>query len=188
VLAVLHGKNYGSNARLARRLGGFATTAAVLSVVIGLSVLAGWTLSIAALLTWGAGTAMAPNSAACVMLAGLSLWLQRERDNRPLPSVSRLTAKGSAALVGLIGLLTLWEQLFRLNLGIDRLLLLRPPGSPIATARILMSPIAALALDPPGLVEATCSPPRPADASPGGPTACSEAQRTIVLLAAARIR
>jgi hypothetical protein len=88
--------NYGSNARLARRLSGFATTAAVLSVVVGLSALTGWTLDIAGLLTWGAETAMAPNSAACVMLAGLSLWLQRERDNRPLPSVSGLTAKAAA--------------------------------------------------------------------------------------------
>ena len=62
--------SYGSDAALTKCLDGFAIAAAVLSVVIGLWVMVGWTLRIAALLAWGAGTAMAPNSAACMMLAG----------------------------------------------------------------------------------------------------------------------
>jgi hypothetical protein len=123
--------NYGTDGGLVRRLGAFAIAAAVLSTVIELSVMAGWTLNIAALLTWGAKTATAPNTAACMILAGLSLWLQRQRDNQPFPPVSRLTAKASAALVSLIGLLTLGEQLFRLNPRIDRLLLPRPHGPSI---------------------------------------------------------
>jgi PAS domain S-box-containing protein len=134
---------YGSDAGLVKRLGVFAKGAAVVSVAVGLSVLAGWTLNIAALLTWGEGTAMAPNAAACMILAGLSLWLQSEQLARPFPSVSKFTARASAAIVSVAGLLSLGEQLFRLNLGIDRLLLLRSPGPPIDTARILMSPVAA---------------------------------------------
>jgi PAS domain S-box-containing protein len=133
--------NYGSDDGLVRRLGVFAITAAVLSVVIGLSAMTGWTLHIQALLTWGAAKATTPNSAACMILAGLSLLLQRQRDNRPLPPASRLTAKASAALVALIGLLTLGDTLFRLNLGIDRTLLRLHHGPPIVPAHI--SPLAA---------------------------------------------
>ena len=132
-----------SDAGLVKRLGIFASFAAALSMVVGLSVLAGWTLHIAALLTWGAGTPMAPNAAACFVLAGLSLWLLREKQNRSSAPIQNLTAKTAAAIVSLVGLLTLAEHLFTLNLGIDRLLLLGPPTGQTASARILMSPITA---------------------------------------------
>jgi PAS domain S-box-containing protein len=131
------------DAGLAKRLDIFASFAAVFSMAVGLSVLAGWTLHIAALLTWGAGTPMAPNAAACFVLAGLSLWLLREKQNRSSAPIKNLTAKTVAAIVSLVGLLTLAEYLFTLNLGIGRLLLLAPPVGQTATARILMSPITA---------------------------------------------
>jgi CHASE3 domain sensor protein len=132
-----------SDGGLVKRLGIFASSAAVFSVVVGLSVLVGWTLHIAALLTWGAGTPMAPNAAACFVLAGLSLWLLREKPNRSSAAIKNLTGKTAAAIVSLVGLLTLAEHLFTLNLGIDRLLLRGPPAGQTASARILMSPITA---------------------------------------------
>ena len=132
-----------SDAGLVKRLRIFASCAGVFSMAVGLSVLTGWTLRIAALLTWGAGTPMAPNAAACFVLAGLSLWLLREKQDRSSAPVRNLTAKAAAAIVSLVGLLTLAEHLFTLNLGIDRLLLLGPPVGQTATSRILMSPITA---------------------------------------------
>jgi PAS domain S-box-containing protein len=132
-----------SDAGQVKRLGIFASCTAVFSMAVGLSVLAGWTLRIAALLTWGAGTPMAPNAAACFVLAGLSLWLLREKHDRSSAPVRNLTARTAAAIVSMIGILTLAEHLFTLSLGIDRLMLLRPPAGQTAGARILMSPITA---------------------------------------------
>jgi signal transduction histidine kinase len=128
-----HPTNYGADSGLVRRLSVFVIAGATLPMVIGLSVLAGWTVNVAAVLTWGGETAVAPNTAACMMLAGLSLWLLRERSNRPFASYSKRAAKALAVVVSLTGLFTLGENLFVVNLGIDRLLLLRPHGPSIAT-------------------------------------------------------
>jgi len=132
-----------SDPNIVNRLHVFASWAAVFSMVVGLSVLTGWTLNIPALLTWGAGTPMSPNAAACFVLAGFSLWLLRGEKSRPFPSGRTLAAKASAALVSLAALLTLLEHLFRRDFGINHLLLLRPAGSQIASLRTLMSPITA---------------------------------------------
>jgi PAS domain S-box-containing protein len=132
-----------SDPDIVKRLNLFAAAAAIFSMMVGLSVLVGWTLNIAALLTWGAGTPMAPNAAACFVLAGFSLWLFREERKQPSKSSGKLAARAAAVMVSLGGLLTLMEQLFRRDFGINRLLLLRPPGPQVASFRILMSPIAA---------------------------------------------
>jgi PAS domain S-box-containing protein len=128
---------------LVKRLKAFVSTAAIFSMLFGLSGLTGWALNLPALVTWGDGTAMAPNAAACFLLVGLSLFLLREKDEQPFAQIRKLVARASAAMVGLVGLLTLSEQMSRHSLGIDRLLLLRSPGAPIAAARIVMSPVAA---------------------------------------------
>jgi PAS domain S-box-containing protein len=133
-----------SEAGFVKRLSLFASTASVCSIVIGLSVLAGWTLHISILLTWGAATTMAPNAAACSLLAGVSLWLLRRKDNRPLAQARNLAAKTAAAIVALVGALSLAKPLFGLDLGIDRLLLVTAPTLDIAGARIRMSPVAAI--------------------------------------------
>jgi len=106
---------------LVKRLSVFASAASVFSVAIGLSVLAGRTVHFKTLLTWGFGTAMAPNAAACTVLGGMSLWLLRKQDNPSSSRVGKFTAQVAAAIVGLAGLLTLAERLFNLELGIDRL-------------------------------------------------------------------
>jgi PAS domain S-box-containing protein len=132
-----------SDADLVKRLKAFVLTAATFSMVFGLSGLAGWALNLPALVTWGDGTAMAPNAAACFLLAGLSLFLLREKDKQPFTQARKLIARASTAIVGLVSLLTLTEQMSGHNLGIDRLLLLRSPGPPVTAARIVMSPVAA---------------------------------------------
>jgi PAS domain S-box-containing protein len=132
-----------TEADLVKRLRAFVSTAAVFSMVFGLSGLAGWVLNLPALATWGDETAMAPNAAACFLLAGLSLLLLGEGDKQPFTRVRKMTARASAFIVGLVGLLTLAELMSGRNLGIDQLLLVRSPGPPIAAARIVMSPVAA---------------------------------------------
>jgi PAS domain S-box-containing protein len=129
--------------RLVKRCSIFASAAAVFSVMVGLSVLAGWTLHIASLLTWGRGLTMAPNAAACSVLAGISLWLLRKTDDRGVGLGRKLAANTTAAIAALTGLLSLAESIFRLDLGIDRVLLAAPPTLETATTRIRMSPVAA---------------------------------------------
>jgi PAS domain S-box-containing protein len=131
------------DAGIAKRWTVFAASAAVFSMMVGLSVLTGWTLNILVLLTWGGGVPMAPNAAACFVLAGLALWIRTERDIQSFASVRNLTARTAAVIVSLVGLLSLAEVLFRRDLGIDRLVLLRSPVGQTATARIFMSPITA---------------------------------------------
>ena len=129
--------------RLVKRCNIFASAAAVFSVMVGLSVLAGWTLHIASLLTWGRGLTMGPNAAACSALAGISLWLLRKTDDRGVGLGRKLAANTTAAIAALTGLLSLAESIFRLDLGIDRVLLAAPPTLEAATTRIRMSPVAA---------------------------------------------
>ena len=128
---------------LVRRLSFFASVASVFSAAAGLLVLVGWTLNIATLLTWGLETPMAPNAAACTVLAGVSLWLLRNPENQSSGRVAKAAAKTAAVIVSAVGLLTLAEQIFNLNFGIDRLLLVGTAPPQLAAARILMSPIAA---------------------------------------------
>jgi hypothetical protein len=88
---------------LVGRLRAFVSTAAVFSMVFGLSGLAGWALNLPAPVTWEDGTNVAPNAAACFLLVGLSLLLLRGKDKRPFTQVRKLIALASAALVGLVG-------------------------------------------------------------------------------------
>jgi PAS domain S-box-containing protein len=132
-----------SDPAIVKRLNRLVAAAAIFSMIVGLSVLVGWNLNIAALLTWGAGTPMSPNAAACFVLAGFSLWLLRGKEKRPSLPGGKLAARAAAAIVSLAGLLTLMGHLYRRDFGIDRLLLLRPPGPLIASFRTLMSPVTA---------------------------------------------
>ncbi len=133
-----------SETGLVERFSMFSSTAAACSTVIGLSVLVGWTLRISILLTWGEATTMAPNAAACSILAGISLWLLRKKDAQRLARIGKIVAKTAAGIVGLVGALTLVEQLFGLDLGIDAVFVVKAYALEIAGARIRMSPIAAV--------------------------------------------
>ena len=115
--------------RLVKRLTVFASITALFSVLVGVSDLAGWSLHVASLTTWGAApVTMVANTAVCFVLIGVSLWLRR-RNTQPIAWVRKLTANTAAVIAGLAGLLSLSEHLFRLDLGIDELLLLAPPAN-----------------------------------------------------------
>jgi len=139
--------NERSDPRLARQLSIFAASASVFSVLAGLSGLAGWKLHIVPLTTWGvAPTTMVANTASCFVLVGTSLWLMRKRDHQSFAWARRLAAKAAAGTAGLVGLFSLAEHMFMLDLGIDQLLLAAPPAMQTATVRPgLMSPVTAAA-------------------------------------------
>ncbi|MGA9391056.1 MAG: hypothetical protein WBV69_11475, partial [Candidatus Sulfotelmatobacter sp.] len=129
---------------LVKRLSFYASAASVFSVMVGLLVLAGWTFHIMGLITWGGATPMAPNAAISLTLAGASLWLLRNNGAQSRDALSQLAGKIAAAMVTLIGSITLAEHLFSWDLHIDRLLVVTPPTPGVAAARVLMSPVAAL--------------------------------------------
>jgi PAS domain S-box-containing protein len=128
---------------LVKRLSTFASAASLFSIAIGVSELVAWKLGITHLLTWGLSTPTAPNAAGCTILAGVSLWLLKKENDQARTRVSTLAAKTAAGLVSVAGLLTLAEHIFRLNFGIDRLLLVGPLPPQLADAHILMAPAGA---------------------------------------------
>jgi PAS domain S-box-containing protein len=129
--------------RLVRFCYVFASISSLFAVGAGLIVLAGWNLHILLLLTWGSATPMAANLAAGVVLAGLSLWLLRKKDNPHFSHARLLAARAASAMAALIGTLSLAEYVLNLDIGIDRLSLVTAPTLATAGARIRMSPISA---------------------------------------------
>jgi len=131
--------------RLVKRLRVFVSTSAVFSVVVGLSGLMGRTFHITSLLTWGAAPVlMKANAGACFVLLGVSLWLLAKKHTRSFPLARKVAANVLAAIVSLVGLLSLAQFLIRQDLGIDQFLMPVPPA--MATAGVpagLMSPVSA---------------------------------------------
>jgi PAS domain S-box-containing protein len=68
---------------------------------------------------------MKANTALCLLLLGTSLVIIAARDT----GVARRATRVCAALALLIGLLTLFENLFSWNLGIDQIIAKEPPGT-----------------------------------------------------------
>jgi PAS domain S-box-containing protein len=130
---------------LVKRLGSFASAASLFSISVGLSGLAGWTLHISSFNTWGAAPVMmVANTAACFLLIGISLWLLRNNRNQSFAWIKKVTAKTAAAIVFMVGFLSLVEHVFGLDFGIDQWLLVAPAAQQNATVRPgLMSPISA---------------------------------------------
>jgi PAS domain S-box-containing protein len=108
------------------RLKTFTQIVALIAMLVGAVVLMGWFLNVATLKVLLPGLAsMKANTATCLALCGLSLWLlgvvgssQAPRQNR-----SAIAARFVATVPLFVGLATLAEYLFRRNLGIDQLLL-----------------------------------------------------------------
>jgi PAS domain S-box-containing protein len=93
---------------------------ALLVIIVGCLVLAGWIFEIEAIKGdfLGNMTAMKVNTAIAFILSGLSLWLLQT----PLGTFwSRFAAQAIALVVALIGLLTSTQYLFGWDLGIDQL-------------------------------------------------------------------
>jgi hypothetical protein len=133
-----------SDPRLVRRLSLFASATSAYSMVVGLSGLLGWAFHIGWFLTWGAApVTMKPNTAACFVLIGVSLWLLRKRDERVFVWVKKLLARTTATVVSLVGLLNLAEHLPGGDFGLDHFV--APAAKQTASVHPgLMSPITAL--------------------------------------------
>jgi signal transduction histidine kinase/ActR/RegA family two-component response regulator len=97
-----------------------ARVGAVLLLLLGVLVLLGWLWNIESLTTIFPGRiAMKPNAAVGFLFLGLALFLlTRSSKTRS----AQLWCAASAAVVVLVGLLTLSEYLFHIDLGIDQLL------------------------------------------------------------------
>jgi PAS domain S-box-containing protein len=112
-----------SSEALAKRCIWIAGGSSLFAIVIGLSVLAGWTCNFRPLMTILPGlTPMKVNTAISFCLAGLSLLLL----TNPAAGLVRHSRKLSAALAGavaMIGALSLVEYVFGVNIGIDQLLI-----------------------------------------------------------------
>lgn len=121
---------------LIKRFSVFASAASLSSIAVGLSGLCGWAFHIAVLGTWGASRVrMVANTAACFLLIGLSLWLQRKKDEPSFPRARKLAARTSAAIAALTAVLSLTEHIFGWDLHINQLLAVVPPPERIAGVR-----------------------------------------------------
>ena len=92
---------------------------AFMTVAIGLTVLAGWAFDLDDLQRLFVGRIhMLPITAFTFVIGGVSLWLQRAHERKPIAIVAR----SLAILVLAIGAITLVERVFAWDAGIDQVL------------------------------------------------------------------
>jgi hypothetical protein len=137
---------------LIERFRHFSELSSILLVLAGLLVLLGWAFDISILKSPGIGfSTIKTNVAVAIILIGLSLWLlQTKRITSNMLSLAQI----SAIIVTLIGLLTLIEYLFAINLGIDQILFKELPGALYASSpnRMALTVAAAFILIGPSLL------------------------------------
>jgi PAS domain S-box-containing protein len=110
------------------RLESLSSYAAVSVAAIGAVVLIGWSFDIAVLKSVNpALISMKVNTAVAFLLSGFALWLLQSKNCRW--RAARFTGRACAAAVTAAGLLTLLENLFGWDLGIDQLLFREPGGT-----------------------------------------------------------
>jgi len=125
------------------RLETLPQSAAVLVILIGVLVVGGWVLDIQMLKTVFPGLiSMMPNTAIGLILAGFSLLLQARSE--PVPSKRLLAAQAFALIVTAIGMATLAEHIFNLDLGLDQLLFRENAQAPGVFFPFRMAPASAL--------------------------------------------
>ncbi len=110
----------------------FPELSSILIVIAGFLVLLGWAFDISILKSPGTGfSTIKTNTAVALIFFGVSLWLlQTNRTNGSMRSIAQI----SAIIVTLIGILTLIEYLFAINLGIDQILFKELPGALYASS------------------------------------------------------
>jgi PAS domain S-box-containing protein len=108
----------------------FSIAAGVFIILVGAVVLAGWLLDITRFKSIHGDITMKANTALLLVLSGVSLCLL---NLDPKKRAFRIAAKVCAAVVAILGLLTLSEHLIGWNLGIDQLLFVEANGA-LATA------------------------------------------------------
>jgi PAS domain S-box-containing protein len=106
----------------------FTPVGAAVAFVVGVMVLLGWTLDVAALRTFipGVTNPMVASTAFCFMLTGISLWLL---GHEGATVRRRWAGRGCAVAVASIGLLKLSEYAFGWDLGIDQTLFTKNAGA-----------------------------------------------------------
>ena len=112
------------------------------AIVVGFLVLVGWINDIPFLKSvLPSLPTMKPNTALAFILAGVSLWiLQREQTSQNTHRIGQ----ACAAVVALVGMLSLSEYAFDRNLGLDQLLFAEPSDTVGTSHPGRMSPITAL--------------------------------------------
>ena len=129
-----------SDSQLIVWLKGSAHAAGIGMILVGVLVLVGWIFDLDALKSVFPGLAtMKPNTALSFVMAGASLWLL---DGEPPPARRRLIQAGGAFVAGL-ALLTLSQDLFGWNLGLDQLLFQDTPAAGSTAPPGRMSPVTA---------------------------------------------
>jgi PAS domain S-box-containing protein len=121
-----------SNTRLLPRFRSFSRCAGLAAAATGVFVLFGWALDNAILKSVLPDVvSMKPNTAACFLMAGLSLFLvARESSPGGRDRSARLLSRIGAAAVTSLGVLTLAEFATGWDLRIDQLLFVQPLGIP----------------------------------------------------------
>jgi len=123
----------------ADRAGLLSKLFALISIVGGTLVLLGWALNIQLLKSVLPGlVSMKANTAIGFVLLGCSLILHENK------KYARLFAKFISGVVLLLGLLTLSQYIFNINLGIDQLVFLDNPGAVLTSSPGRMAPSTAL--------------------------------------------
>jgi signal transduction histidine kinase len=119
-----------------------ALLAGAYAIAGGTVTLLGWALNIQRLTDWNnEGISMFANTAVCAATAGVALVLLTYRRGSQRPYV---TARFLAAVVALIGCLTVYEHISGVNVGIDTLLFNRPWGQRASAAPMRMGPPASV--------------------------------------------
>jgi signal transduction histidine kinase/CheY-like chemotaxis protein len=119
------------NNRFILRSKSFSRAAAIFLTLVGALVLSGWLFDIFELKSAYGSITMKANAALALLLAGASLWILNLDDKNAL---ARHVGRLCAAVVALVGALTLSQHLFGWNLGIDELLFVESAGA-LATTR-----------------------------------------------------
>ena len=102
-----------------------ASVGSAVVVAVGVGVLIGWAAGVDALKSAGPGlVAMKANTALCFVLLGAATWTLR-RDTRPQRALRRV----AAAVAVIVGMMTLAEYAFGLDLGIDQVVFREPAGA-----------------------------------------------------------
>lgn len=131
----------GSNPRVVASCRTLAQGCGAGAILLGSLVLAGWALDVTALKSVFPGlVTVKANTALGFVLAGVSLWLLRTEG---VSGRRRQVAHACAAVVALLGLLTLGEHVLGWDLGIDQLLFREGPGAAGTSAPGRTSPNAA---------------------------------------------
>ena len=127
--------NYLADSRLIARLRVTSLAAAALSAAVGAFELAAWLVQLPALKSVLAGvSSIEPNTACCLALLGVSLWLRAWRGSPRggLPMILAL-------LAAVLGALSLVDRLFGWNSGVDQLFL-------VVAHPVIQSPITAISV------------------------------------------